>query len=98
MSAIDELHKNPAFASISPVKMVFLEQILTELQKQNKDTMIPFFLAVTARADQLGITFSDQETELLMGELEKNMSSEEKKRLQTVRTVMQNQAPTEGKS
>lgn len=90
MSAIDELRHNPLFAGISPAKMLFLEQVFSELQKQTKDTMIPFFLAVTARADQLGIQFSDQETNLLLGELEKQLSPSEKKKIRTLRDTMKN--------
>ena len=38
MSPMDELKKNPAFANLSPMKLLFLEQMLTEMQKQSKDT------------------------------------------------------------
>lgn len=88
MSPMDELKKNPAFAKLSPMKLLFLEQILTEMQKQNKDTMMPFFLAVNTKASQLGIQFTDAETELIFSQMEKKMSSAEKKRLQMIRSLM----------
>jgi hypothetical protein len=91
MSAIEQLHENPAFSSVSPEKMTFLEQVFTELEKQNKDTMIPFFLAVTTRANQLGISFTDQEAQLFMTELEKQMPDEGKSRLKVLRSVMESQ-------
>lgn len=89
MSAIDELRNNPAFSGISPVKLMFLEQILNEMQKQNKDTMMPFFLAVSTKASQMGISFSDAETNLIFKEMEKKMTPEEKKRFQMIQTMMQ---------
>ena len=89
MSAIDDLKTNPAFSGISPLKLMFLEQILNEMKKQNKDTMMPFFLAVNAKASQMGISFSDEETQLIFSEMEKKMTDEEKKRFQMIRTVMQ---------
>lgn len=88
MSAIDELKNNPAFSGISPLKLVFLEQILNEMQKQNKDTLMPFFLAVNAKASQMGISFTDDETQLIFSEMEKQMSEGEKKRFQMIQGMM----------
>ena len=88
MSPMDELKKNPAFANLSPMKLLFLEQMLAEMQKQSKDTMMPFFMAVNAKAAQLGIQFTDAETDLILSQMEKKMSSAEKKRLQMIRSLM----------
>ena len=73
MKADEELKNNPAFAGISPLKVMFLEQILKEMQKQNKDTLMPFFLAVNTKASQMGIAFTDEETQLIFTEMEKRM-------------------------
>ena len=70
------------------MKLLFLEQVLTELQKQNKDTIMPFFLAVNAKASQAGIQFTDQETELIFSQIEKKLSPTEKKRFQMIRSLM----------
>ena len=88
MSPIDEIKNDPAFAGLSPMKLLFLEQILNELQKQNKDTMMPFFLAVNTKASQLGIQFTDAETDLIFSQMEKKMSPTEKKRMQMIRSLM----------
>lgn len=90
MKADEELKNNPAFAGISPLKVMFLEQILKEMQKQNKDTLMPFFLAVNTKASQMGIAFTDEETQLIFTEMEKRMDAEEKRRFQMIRNVMQN--------
>ena len=89
MSPMDELKNNPAFSNLSPMKLLFLEQILTEMQKQTKDTMMPFFLAVNAKASQLGIQFTDDETKLIFSQMEKKMSPAEKKRFQMIRSLME---------
>ena len=89
MSTMDEFRNNPALAGLSPIKLVFLEQILTEMQKQNKDTMMPFFLAVNTKASQLGIQFTDAETELIFSQMEKKLSPAEKKHFQMIRTLME---------
>ncbi|MCI8401077.1 MAG: hypothetical protein HFI38_03105 [Lachnospiraceae bacterium] len=88
MQPSDELKNNPAFAGINPMKVIFLEQILKEMQKQNKDTLMPFFLAVNTKASQMGITFSDEETQLIFSEMEKRMDAEERKRFQMIQTMM----------
>ena len=69
---------------------MFLEQILKEMQTQNKDTLMPFFLAVNTKASQMGIAFTDEETQLIFTEMEKRMDAEEKRRFQMIRNVMQN--------
>lgn len=88
MTPFDEIKNDPAFADLSPMKRLFLEQILTEMQKQNKDTMMPFFLAVNTKASQLGIQFTDAETSLIFSQMEKKMSPAEKKRFQMIRSLM----------
>ena len=50
--------------------------------------MMPFFMAVNAKAAQLGIQFTDAETDLIFSQMEKKMSSAEKKRLQMIRSLM----------
>ena len=88
MKANEELKNNPAFAGISPLKVMFLEQILKEMQKQNKDTLMPFFLAVNTKASQMGITFTDKDTQLIFSEMEKRMSAEERERFKMIQSVM----------
>ena len=78
-SSMDQLKNNPAFAKISPLKMVFLEQILSEMQKQNN-----------AKASQMGIAFTDEETQLIFSEMEKRLEPEERKRFQMIQSMMQN--------
>ena len=69
-------------------KVMFLEQILKEMQKQNKDTLMPFFLAVNAKAAQMGVAFTDEETQMIFSEMEKKMSPEEKSRFQMIQKMM----------
>ncbi|MCI8566596.1 MAG: hypothetical protein HFI39_09825 [Lachnospiraceae bacterium] len=88
MQADENLKSNPAFAGISPFKVMFLEQILKEMQKQNKDTLMPFFLAVNAKAAQMGVAFTDEETQMIFSEMEKKMSPEEKSRFQMIQKMM----------
>lgn len=77
----------PLPASV-PVKLLFLEKILDEMKKQNKETMMPFFLAVNAKAAQAGISFTDQETELIFSQMESRLSPEEKKQFSLIREMM----------
>ena len=88
MQADENLKSNPAFAGISPFKVMFLEQILKEMQKQNKDTLMPFFLAVNAKAAQMSVAFTDEETQMIFSEMEKKMSPEEKSRFQMIQKMM----------
>ncbi len=88
MAENSRLENDPAFSGISPVKLLFLEKILDEMKKQNKDTLMPFFLAVNAKAAQAGIRFTDQETELIFSQMESRLSPEEKKQFSLIRDMM----------
>ncbi len=88
MPSMDSWKNDPAFAKLSPVKLMFLEQVLGEMQKQKKETMMPFFLAVNAKASQMGIAFTDEETELIFTQMEQRMTPEERKRVELIRSMM----------
>jgi hypothetical protein len=68
-------------------KMSFLLDLVKEANTQNSNSMIPFLLSVTSRANQKGITFSDDETELIVNQLKKNMKPEDQAKIEMIRKM-----------
>lgn len=78
---------HPAFQSIDPQKLLLLNQILGQAGSKSKDELLPFFLSASAKANSMGMSFSDAETDLIMSVLTEKMSPEEKQRVETMRRL-----------
>lgn len=80
---------NPAFQNINPQKLLLLNQLLGQANNKSKDELIPFFMAASSKANSMGMSFDDNETNLIMSVLTENMSPEEKSRVDTIRRLAQ---------
>lgn len=78
---------NPAFQNIDPQKLLLLSQILGQANTKSKEELLPFFLSASAKANSMGMSFSDSETDLIMSVLTEKMSPEEKNRVETMRKL-----------
>lgn len=78
---------NPKLKGIDPNKLNILIDLLSQADTKKNDELIPFFLAATAKANSMGVSFSDNETDLILNVLKTNMTEEEIKRLDTVRRL-----------
>ena len=68
-------------------KMACLSQMAGEMQGQSKDSMMSFLMSATTKAESQGIEFTDSETDLLMAELTKNMSPQERQKITMMRKM-----------
>lgn len=78
---------NPAFQNIDAQKLLLLNQVLGQASSKSKDELLPFFLSASAKANSMGMAFSDAETDLIMSVLTEKMSPEEKNRVETMRKL-----------
>lgn len=72
---------------MDPQKMTFLLDLVKEAQTQNSSSLLPFLLSVTARANQQGMQFTDEETEMLMNQLSKNMTPQDQEKIAMIRQM-----------
>ena len=63
------------FNGISPEKINLLTDLLEKSKTVNAKQMIPFLLNAAAKANEQNISFSDDETKLILDTLRKNMNS-----------------------
>lgn len=70
---------------ISSEKAAFLSQLLSETRSKNKTDMMPFLLSLNNRINQSGLSFNDEETELIIKHLTGNFSPQERKKVEMLR-------------
>lgn len=72
---------------MDPNKLAFLAQMTGDMKNQSKDSMFSFLMSAMTQAENQGIEFSDDETDLFLAEFTKNMSPQEKQRITTMRRM-----------
>lgn len=65
---------NQNLGNISPEKINVLTDILEKSKNVTPDNMVPFLLNAASQVSAKGITFSDEETQLILNALRKNMN------------------------
>lgn len=73
--------------NISPDKLNILTNIIEKSNGKSNTELIPFFLEQTARANSMGYSFSDEETELIIDVLKTNMTAEQIKRIDIIKKM-----------
>lgn len=78
---------NPAFKNINPQKLLLLNQLLGQANSKSKEELIPFFIAASSKASSMGMSFNDEETDVIISALTANMSEQDKNRVETIRKL-----------
>lgn len=76
---------SPQSGGMSPQKAEFLSQLIAETQSKNKSELLPFLFGLSARINQSGLVFTDEETDLIIKQLTAGFSPGEKKRVEMLR-------------
>lgn len=79
--------KSPNLKGISQEKLSLLTTLLSQAQNKSQNELIPFFLAATQKANSQGISFNENETDLILNVLKQNMSKEEQSKIDTIRNL-----------
>ena len=81
--------KNPILSNIDPMKLQILNEFASQAEKKNPNELLPFFMASMKNANSQGISFNDNETELILNVLKQRMSSQDIKKIETIRNLSQ---------
>ncbi len=81
--------KNPVLSNIDPMKLQILNEFASQAEKKNSNELLPFFMASMKNANSKGISFNDNETELILNVLKQRMSSQDIKKIETIRNLSQ---------
>lgn len=85
----DEIKNNPALKNISKEKLDLLLSYVTEAEKLKQNEVMPYFLSITKKAQAQGISFNDEETEVILSILKKKMSPADIKKIDMIKNLTQ---------
>lgn len=85
----EDWKKDPRIQSMNPEKVEFLSRLTAEIQNTPKNQLLNKFLSLSLEASQNGISFSNQETDLMAGILMNYMNPADKGKLNLLRTLSQ---------
>lgn len=77
-----EWKHDPRLAGMDPVKLQYIEKIATQVSSQSESELLPTLLSLQADARKNNITFTDQETALLISIITSGMPPDEKKKVE----------------
>ena len=85
---MNETWKNdPRVKAMHPDKIQFLSDLTEQIEKTPKNQLLPKFLSITMLANQSGISFNDQETDLLVSILSGYMNPADRGKLDTLKML-----------
>lgn len=84
--------QDPRLKKMNPQKLSLLNEFAKRVESTPKDQLLPTLLSINAEANQKGIHFNDDETDLLISIMSANMSPVERKRMETLRLLSKNLA------
>lgn len=88
MSQSEQPGSNPALAKMSPAKLAFLMELMQELQGKSMEEALPLLMSANQKASKTGISFTNDETDLLLDCFSAQLSSAEKKKLAMMRRML----------
>ncbi len=74
---------------MDPVKAAFLQAVMNQGKDLNQNNILPFLLAMQKNANERGITFTEQEADLIYNQVKENLSPSDRQQLEFLRTMMQ---------
>ena len=81
--------EDPILSEISNEKLEILTKIIGNSKGMKPQEMLTYFMKESGQASKNGIQFSDQETDAILKVLTEDMSEADKKRVETIRRMVQ---------
>ena len=78
----DEWKNDPRLAGMDPVKLQYIEKIAAHVSSQSKAEILPTLLSLQSEARKNNISFTDQETALLISLITSGMPPDERKKVE----------------
>ncbi len=85
---IIELISDPRIQrNIAPQKLLLLTQLSSQVNIQSKEDLIPFFLNASSKAKSMGISFNDQETEIILNVIASHLTAGDQAKFETIKLL-----------
>lgn len=87
MNIIDFISDPRIQRNIAPQKLLLLTQLSSQTNIKSKDDLIPFFLNASSKAKSMGISFNDQETDVILSVIASHMTAGEQAKFETIKVL-----------
>lgn len=81
---------NPKLKNIDPRKLAILLELVKEAEGKPTDKLIPLLVNTNKKLQQQNMTFTKDESDLMMDIITKNMSQKEKAQFEMIKKMMGN--------
>ncbi|MDF2845171.1 MAG: hypothetical protein K0R00_3597 [Herbinix sp.] len=82
---------NPKLKNIDPRKMAVLLDLIKESEGKSMDKLVPLLMNTNKRLQQQNLTFTKEESSLMIDLLTRNMNQKEKQQFEMIKKVMTSQ-------
>ena len=79
---------HPALKQIDPRKLEIMELLIKQCQGKSLKTILPDLMAASSRMSEQGLSFTNEETAIIIDALKSNMSPQEQQRIDMLRNFI----------
>ena len=81
---------NPKLKNIDPHKMMILMELMKEAEGKPMDKLVPLLINTNKKLQQQNLTFTKEESDVMIEILTKNMTPKEKAQFEMMKKMMAN--------
>lgn len=81
---------NPKLNNIDPRKLAILMEVMKEAEGKPMDKLIPLIMQTNKRLQQQNLTFTKDESDVMLDLMTKNMTPKERQQFEMFKTMMAN--------
>lgn len=79
---------NPKLRNVDPRKLAILKELMKQAEGKSMEQLIPLLIAANKRLAQQNMTFTKEESELMLEALTRNMSPKERAQFEMIKKIM----------
>ncbi|MBP1755011.1 MAG: hypothetical protein H6Q59_1409 [Firmicutes bacterium] len=79
---------NPKLNNVDPKKLAILLELMKESEGKPMDKLLPLLMTTNKRLQEQNLTFTKDESDLMIDILTKNMTPKEKQQFEMIRKMM----------
>lgn len=88
--SMESIRNHPVWRRMSPAKRSIMEEVMVQAQGKKLSDSAGIIMSAMNKMQQKGESFTREETEILTGELMKDMSAADRARLELIRNMINN--------
>ncbi|MBU5458844.1 hypothetical protein [Anaerostipes sp. MSJ-23] len=79
---------HPALKTIDQKKLEIMELLVSQCQGKSLESVLPDLMATSSRLSELGLSFTNTETSIIIDALKEGMTPEEQQRIDMIRNLI----------